>query len=204
MIKSIFAVGALLCCAVFAQAQSTTVTVSYITTDASQFGYESWDKGIGVAVTRKLSERWEVIASGAFSDAQKAYVGDGKHADGSLGARFYLGESVFLTAGGTLGADWNSQYTKRAIRGFIGIGGKAYGFTGTLTAFSPPSDISIDANQVRGINLLVEYIKPLFGPLSAYTSFQTSLASFNQTGGDLSMRFSGVIWKGRAGICFSF
>jgi len=202
--KTIVSVFMLLFCGICAQAQSTTVIVSYETTDASQFGYSPWDKGLRVSFSRQIKERWEGTIAGGLSDAKKAYVGDGTHFDAAVNIKFYFSESFFGLIGLTGGGDVNSQYKKTAVRGVIGIGAKLYDFIGTLTLFSPPTDLAIDPNQVRGFNLTIEYFKPLFGPVGAYSSFQTSLASFNQTGGPLSERFTGAIWKARAGLYFSF
>jgi hypothetical protein len=157
-----------------------------------------------VSVSRAFSERWEAILAGGFSDGKKAYIGDGTHADGSLAARFYFNKALFLTGGATIGADWNSQYRKKAIRGFAGGGVKFSDFVVTVTAFSPPSDLQIDANQVKGINTTVEYFKTIAGPFGVYSGVQGSVARFNQTGGDLAERFTGVTWKARAGVFVSF
>lgn len=204
MIKPMLAILVLLCCTASVAAQNTTVIMSYQTVDASQFGYKSWDQGVSVSVSQRIKKRWEGTIAAGISNAAKAYVGDGKHVDAAFNVKFYISESFFALAGLTGGIDSNSQYEKTAIRGVIGVGGKFYDFVGTLTLFSAPTDLAIDANQVRGVNLTVEYFKPMFGPVGLYTAFQTSLASFNQTGGPLSERFSGVVWKARAGIYLSF
>lgn len=207
MMKSILALLVIIFCAICAHAQSgerITAVFSFETTDASQFGYDSLDKGATLSLAYRFTPRWEGIVSGEMSDAQKVYIGIGKHIAGSIGGRFYVKEELFVIAGTSVGVDRNPQYIKWAARGFIGVGVKSHGFIGTLTLFSPPTSLAVDLNQVRGVNVLVEYFRPIAGPLGAYTSFQASLASFNQTGGDPNARFVGTLWKGRAGFYVSF
>lgn len=204
MIKTFIASLILLFVVATAHAQKATAIFSFETKDASQFGYDAWSKGANVTALYRFTPRWEGTISGEMSDQQKHYIGVGKQIGGSLGARFYVSDSFFVTAGATVGVDRNPQYVKWAARGFIGAGVKVRGVVATLTAFAPPGTLTVDANQVKGLNLLFEYFRPIAGPIGAYASAQASLASFNQTGGDLSKRFTGASYQLRSGFYLSF
>lgn len=207
MIKHMFVIIIILFAAVSSRAQEEkklTAVFSYETTDASNFGYSSLDKGLALSLAYRFTPRWEGIVSGEMSDAQKNYLDNGKHLAGSLGARYYVKESVFLTAGASVGSDINDTYTKVAYRGYLGAGVKYRGIVGQLTAFAPPTSLTIDPNQVRSINATAEFFQPIVGPLGAYAAVQGSLASFNQSGGDRAARYNAAMWKARAGVYLSF
>ena len=183
--------------------KKVTLTISYESVDARQFSYSPWSNGAVVSLAYRFNQRWEGILAVELSDAQKAAIGNGSHQSGTLGARYYLRDAVFLVAGATVGRDKNDSYTKIAYRGFAGLGVKYAGIVGTVTAFAPPDSAVIDPNHVKGLALTVEYFRPLFGPVGAYAATSGSLASFNATGNP-GERFSGASWRTRAGISLTF
>lgn len=184
--------------AVSAGAQ-TKIILSYEQGDFSQFGYSRGQHGGAVQVSHRFKERWAAIGSFELNDAKKSYVGDGSHLAGSLGARYHW-KSLFLTGGASVGRDSNSQYVKTVIRGFVGGGIEAGGLRATVTAFAPSTGFLADPNAVRGLTGLLEFERPLFGPVGLYTAFQASLAGFKNGPQD----FQAAAWKGRAGFSLTF
>lgn len=188
--------------AVSAHAQTTLIVTGEVS-DASQFGYEQGSQGVWAELRHHFTPRVEGYIGGNLSSAKKAYIGDGRHYGGAVGVRFWVTERFFLLGGGTVSADSNSQYKKTSFRGSVGAGVRLGDWTVTGTAFAPPGGLVSDANEVKGLSLLLEYQRRIVGPVSLYGAGQVSKASFSQTG-DPSQRFTGVIPRGRAGIAVTF
>lgn len=199
----VFATILLFCISAASQEPKATVIVSYQTIDAHQFGYHPWDHGIEVSAIYRFNSRWEGTVSGETSDGHKEYVGNGRHLLMSFGARYYVKDWLFITAGGLAGRDKNSEYAKEAYRGYLGAGIKGYGFVGTITAFAPPTSLTVDPNQVKGVNATVEKFQPFTKRFGVYGAATSSLASFNPTGNP-AVRFSAIAWKLRGGFYFTF
>lgn len=199
-IASWFIVPALL--AVSAGAQ-TRIVLSYEAGDASQFSYKAGQQGLAASVSHRFNKRWEGIIAADISNAQKSYLDNGHHLSGSLAARFYLTDRLFIVGAAAISRDRNDTYTKTVARGSLGAGLKVGDCVGTLTAFGPTGGQLPDPNGVKGGTLTVEYFRRLVGPLGVYSAGQASLASFNATY-DKGKGFTGAVYKARAGVTLTF
>jgi hypothetical protein len=186
----------------------TKVIVAFQVENASQFGYDPFDKGAWLELRHRFSEFKKLEKVEGFialspSNAKKHYVGDGTHLSGALGARYWFKDRFFVIGGVNFSADRNSQYSKVAVRGSLGAGVKFSDWTVTGSVFAPPAGLVSDPNLCKGATLLLEYERPIFGPIGFYAAGQVTAASFSQTG-EPGTRFTGVIPKGRLGVMLSF